>query len=153
MNAVGVVNSIESGGQRFRREFPDAEIYSSMGAVENSPPLLPWLVLGGVGAIIIWMLTRKQIRETVTGAIAPIEPPAAFASLGAVATRFDQVRELYRMGYLTPEKALDELAVLSAAAVDLQEKGRADPTSTQDIITRMARFGEDIFEFISPAVA
>ena len=56
------------------------------------------------------------------------------------------------MGYLTPEKALDELDVLAGAAADLEKKGNADRASAQDLIGRITIFAGDVVEFMEPAM-
>ena len=113
---------------------------------------LPWVLLGGAAGVGAYFLLKPKQKEAETrpgttqaAPVAPIAPPSRFADFASVSTRFDQVRELYRMGYLNPEQAIQELDALAAAAYTT---GQADPEAARLLAARIDAFREEIQEFL-----
>ncbi len=84
---------------------------------------LLWLTGGAVGLGVGLYFLLKSAAETPAGPgvtqtapVAPIEPPSAFPTFDSVALRFDEVKELWRMGYLEPGPVKVELDTLQTAA-------------------------------------
>lgn len=108
---------------------------------------LPFALLGGAVGWGAYMLIKNALTPTVVlpgrtqaAPVAPITAPPLYANLPPVLARFDQVKELYRMGYLSPEQALSEMATLRNAAQGFragsQEIGAMDAfvASVQDYL-------------------
>jgi hypothetical protein len=117
---------------------------------------LPWVLLGGAAGVAAYFLLKPKQNEaesrpgtTQAAPVAPIAPPSRFADLTSVSKRFDQVRELYRMGYLTPERAFQELEALAAAA---NTTGQADPEAARILVAKIEEFMEGIRKTPSPAL-
>lgn len=110
-------------------------------------------VLWGLGVYAaflgVYMLFKREgPGVTEAGEVAPLTPPASFPTLGAVSTRFDEVRELYRMGYKTPLETLEELDQMTVAINRLRQQGVGDPASAEELLARMRSFSDDVAEFI-----
>ncbi len=58
------------------------------------------------------------------------------------------MRELYRMGYLTPEQSVRELDALAAAAYTT---GQEDPEAARVLVARIESFKEEIQEYMGPS--
>lgn len=110
---------------------------------------LGWVMLaGGAGLGLIFFLTQKKAgRPTETMPVAPLQPTGAFQSLGAVNTRFDEVRELYTMGYLSPEDARAQVGQLAEAAAALVESGRGDRGSADLLVRRISAFLDTVLKY------
>lgn len=112
--------------------------------------VLPWALLGGAAGWGIYMLVKGAMTpapgpgKTQAAALPPLAPPSAFPNFAAIVARFDEVKELYRMGYLSPEQALGEINVLLEAT-------RAYGTPTGDRIgatAAMLSFQQDVREYV-----
>lgn len=93
---------------------------------------VPWIIAGGAIGYGLYLLLRPkpepqpQPGQTQAAPVAPLAPPSRFANIESVSIRLAQVKELYRMGYLTPEQSLNEVSGLFAAAMMLsQQTGEA----------------------------
>jgi hypothetical protein len=89
-------------------------------ANNNGQGFLSW-ALGLAGGVGLWYLLRPSPAKSGPGmtypmALPPTASPARFANLASVEIRLDQVKTLYRGGYLTPVQALSEVKGLAAAA-------------------------------------
>ena len=104
-----------------------------------------WWVLGGTGAIIgLYQLLKAPFRATETMPVPPKEPPASFPDMNAVATRFSQVKELYRMGYLSADETASQLGRLMDAADALRDAGKISPGAAADLTSRIGSFFDNI---------
>ena len=98
-------------------------------------------VLGGTAAVVaLYQLFRSRPGSTETMPVPPVQPPSDFQSLNAVATRFGQVRELYRMGYISPVDAVAQLDGLIAAIDALQAGGQADSATVVQLTSSINAF-------------
>jgi hypothetical protein len=112
-------------------------------------PIL-WGVLGGAAVTALFTILRPKPSapgQTQAGGTAPLKAPDGYESIGAVTTRFDQVRELYRMGYKTPAETIAEITTLQSAATQLQRLNQGDPQVTIDLLGKMIEFRADVEEF------
>jgi hypothetical protein len=119
------------------------------GKKSDDGETLGWVMLaGGAGLGLIFFLTQKKAsRPTETMPVAPLQLPGGFASLGAVSTRFDEVRELYTMGYLSPEDARVQVGQLAEAAAALVESGRGDRGSADLLVRRISQFLDTVLQY------
>jgi len=111
---------------------------------------LGWVMLaGGVGLGLIFLFGPRKGKPgvTVTKDVPRLEPPAQLPDLGAVAARFDEVRELYTMGYLTPAEARRQAGQLAETVARLVEAGRGDPGPAQELAQRIGRFLDQVRSF------
>lgn len=103
----------------------------SLGASKDEKGINPmWFVLGGAAGVGLWYLLKNAggktggPGQTVAAPMPAIASPSRFADLQSVALRLDQVKTLYRSGYLSPEQAYAESEGLIAAANSfLSEEG------------------------------
>ena len=119
------------------------------GKKSDDSETLGWVMLaGGAGLGLIFFLTQKRsARPTETMPVAPLQPAGAFASLGAISTRFDEVRELYTMGYLSPEDARVQAGQLAEAVAALVESGRGDRGSAALLVRRISQFLDTVVQY------
>lgn len=104
-----------------------------MAKKNDDEPFLWVLGLGAAGVVLYLLLRKKEgPGETITAPIAPIQA-GELTSLGAINTRFGQIRELYRMGRLSPDEAQVQLAQLDITIDDLVRRRLADPASAQQV--------------------
>lgn len=115
---------------------------------------LLYVVLGAAGVAALYLIfgpkEEKKPEPSVTraGELPPREAPETYASLTEVSTRFDQMRELWTMGYMGPEEALLELDVLQNAVVDLVDGGIADTAAGVQLVGRIEAQRERIEEWV-----
>jgi hypothetical protein len=118
---------------------------------ENEESLL-W-VFGTAGAATALYFALRPAKalpgETVAAPLAPVSPPSAYADLAAVDARFGQVRELYRMGYLTPFQAIDQLTSLTSAAAALETAGKAGESETMALLAQIEEFARGVERFVA----
>lgn len=110
-----------------------------------------WVILGaGAVAGLWWLFKPKAVASGMTAVmpVPPTEPPAAFANLGAVSSRFDDLRDLYHMGRFTPEGAIAQVDGLKNAVYELRARGIGDPEGAQDLLGRLESFRNEIVDFI-----
>jgi hypothetical protein len=69
-------------------------------------------------------------------------------TLGAVGTRFDDLRDIYHMGKLTPEEALSQVSGLRSAVIDLRRRGIGDAAGAQTLMDALDDFQKKIQDFI-----
>lgn len=117
---------------------------------KGNDDVLPWLLVGGGAGIGLYLLLKSKARPgpgvTRAAPVAPIRPPPAFANAESVSRRFGEVRELYTMGYLTPEETESQVAALAAALGELVRTGRASASEVDPIADEMAVFLERVEE-------
>lgn len=104
-----------------------------------------WLAAAGVGlGALIWWLFRKTPalpdRMTTDKPVAPVEPPENLPTVGAVASRFDEVRELYKMGYLSPERTITQVHDLETVVAELLLRRVGEQASAEALVARMESF-------------
>lgn len=98
-------------------------------------------VLGGTAAIVaLYQLLRSRAGTTETMPVPPVRPPSDFESLNAVATRFGQVRELYRMGYISAVDTVQQLDGLLTAIDALRGRGQADSATVVQLTSSINAF-------------
>lgn len=106
-----------------------------------------WLVLlGGAAAAGLYFLLKPAAKipgRTEAAPLPKIEAPLAFQTLGAVATRFDDVLTLYRTGRLAPAQAIREADALVSAVQALRARGIGEPMSAAQLLSRIGSFVED----------
>jgi hypothetical protein len=90
---------------------------------------------------------------TQAAPVAPLRPPEGYPTIGAVAARFGQVKELYRMGYLTPEQAMSEMQTMSIALLTLSRRGVGEPVATEALVDQMSSFVKDVERFMAERAA
>ena len=109
-----------------------------------------WIMLaGGVGLGLIFLFGPRKDKPgvTVTKAVPRLEPPSQLPDLGAVSARFDEVRELYTMGYVTPAEARSQALALAETVSRLVEARRGDPGPAQELAQRIGRFLDQVRAF------
>jgi hypothetical protein len=111
------------------------------------PDPVVWVIGGTAAAIALYYLTKSSPGVTQAASVAPKEAPAAFADMNAVAVRVGQVRDLWTMGYLNPQEAIDQLTGLATAIAELQKAGKATPASAQDLVTRIDGLLKDVTDY------
>jgi hypothetical protein len=106
----------------------------------------PWMY-AAVGAVlfgVVWWLFRKTpappARATITREVPSVTPPAELPTVGAIASRFDEVQELYKMGYLTPAKAISQVEALEAEVAVLLINGVGEKHSAEALVARTQAF-------------
>jgi hypothetical protein len=118
---------------------------------DTSPAV--WVFVGSAAALALYFIFRgQQSTPTTPGVtqsapVAPLESPSKYQSIGAVSVRFDQVKELYRMGYMTPDQTMSEIDTLEDRAIALQVARQGDPASTIALLARMSQFRQDVAQF------
>lgn len=115
------------------------------GDITLANPLV-WLVGATAASIALYQLFGKRPADQVAP-VAPKEAPTAYADINAVATRFGQVRELWTMGYLSPDETLNQLTGLLTAMDDLIKSGKASPAGAQDLTGRVQKLMSDVEEY------
>lgn len=118
-------------------------------------PLL-WIAgLGAIGIGVYFLLARgrppgEEGRPTTEVMPKPsIEPPASFPTLGAVATRLQEVGDLWRMGDLGPDETIRQLDDLAVAVADLRAAGRGDDPSAEDLFRRIDLLRQDVSDWMA----
>lgn len=102
-------------------------------------------VLGGTGAVIaLYQLFKPNFGESGIMPVPAVESPSSFQDLNAVATRFGQVRELYRMGYLSAIDTFAQLDGLLTAINSLQVDGQADSATVVQLTSSINAFIDDL---------
>lgn len=104
----------------------------------------------GLGALIWWFFVKTPpppARMTITKDVAPLEPPKELPSVGAVAVRFDEVRELYKMGYMAPSMAIAQTEDLKSEIAVLAINGMYEENSAVALLARMDVFLRDVRSF------
>jgi len=117
---------------------------------------LPWALLGGATGWGLYMILKPILTpkpepapgETRAAPLAPIASPSRFADLSSVNVRFSQVRELYRMGHLTPEQTLTELDALTVAANTFGTRSTADAMDSAALIDRIYTFKREVADYM-----
>lgn len=120
-------------------------------AKEADHEAVAWYGLGIVGLIggyYLWQHLKGGPGVTETAPVAPIQPPEVLATLQDIDNRFTQVRELYHMGYLTPDQALSQIQGLEVSANELKLQKKADPMAILDLTTRFDTFKKEVEDFI-----
>jgi hypothetical protein len=115
--------------------------------------VLGWVLLGAGAGLGLWWLLRPKstVPPAGTTQVLPVpsnQPPVAFANLGAVSSRFDDLRDIYHMGRLTPQQALAQVDALSDAVWELDRRGVGDPQGAQELLDRLESFRAEIVDFI-----
>lgn len=115
-------------------------------AVLLNDPLV-WVIGGTATAVLLYQIFKSGRPADQIAPVAPKEAPTAFVDLNAVATRFGQVRELWTMGYLSPEETLDQLTGLLDATGNLVQARKASAADALEITTRIEQLMRDVAEF------
>lgn len=120
-----------------------------------------WIfVLGGLGLGAYYLLFRPKpappARTSTPGQTVAKEPastlapaPSSFKTLAEVQKRFDEVRELYRMGRLAPEEAQEQALELFDVATDMASAGTAPTGEALALGEQISVFLEGIEEYLA----
>lgn len=118
---------------------------------EDSDNTLVWVLAGaGIGVGLYFLLRPKASAASPT-LVMPVPSTAAplgYATLGAVSSRFDDLRDIYHMGKLTPEQAMSQVDALKSAVADLTDRGVGDKESAYDLMSRLEDFKDEIIDFV-----
>ena len=121
-------------------------------ATKSQENTLLWITGGLVGASVGLYFLLKENAEVAKGhpadqiaPIAPLEPPSAFASLNAIQVRYDEVKELWTMGYIEAEPAKAELIAMRDAAVNFQG---VDHQAAQILIGKLEKLYRDVEQWL-----
>lgn len=98
-----------------------------------------WILAGTVALIG----AHKLIASPAESAF-PIEVQEDLKDLNAVAVRFSRVRDLFYAGYIDVGEALGQLDGLLASIEVLRQAGRSDPSTTQQLISRIDSFADQV---------
>lgn len=115
---------------------------------------VPWIIAGGAIGYGLYLLLRPkpepqpQPGQTQAAPVAPLAPPSRFANIESVSIRLSQVKELYRMGYLTPEQSLNEVSGLFAAAMTLSQPTAGDALEGAIVLENLRVFEKDVRDFM-----
>ncbi len=112
--------------------------------------------IGVYGAVFaLYMLFKPEPGTTQAADMPSAEGPTSFGNLGAVASRFDEVKTLYRAGRFTPQQTLDEVDRLTGQVAALRSAGVAPAGDADRLLTTMGEFANDVVEFmeIQPATS
>jgi hypothetical protein len=126
----------------------------SLGQGTNDiPNLMPWILIGAAGGVALYFIIRSYLEtvwkankpgETWVAPLPPALPPSRFATLESVEVRFGQLKELYRMGYKSPEETIAELNALSTAT----QLFPAEAEDARALQARIESFKAEVEEFI-----
>lgn len=108
---------------------------------------VPFVLGGGVLAYGLYLLLKPKPAgpgQTEAADVAPTAAPSKYANFAAVATRFTQVKELYRMGYLDEVQAMGELRILHEEALLKAANSMATRAEADGLIAQMQSFSNDI---------
>lgn len=118
------------------------ELGRRRGARDEGMGFLPLLLLGAGGVGLYYLLRPRGPGVTVPGVVPPVAPPTVPpVTVAGIDQRFSEVRELYRMGRLTPDQALLQAENLRRAA---------NAIASQDAVAlaaRIAAFQGDVAQF------
>lgn len=117
-----------------------------LGRTEKEDATTGTLVYIGMalGAGVAGYLVPKPGR-TEAAAMPSVAPPPEFANLAAVATRFDEVKTLYRSGRLDFQTTRDQVAALIDVAFILETQGKANAGPVAELAQAMSQFHDDTF--------
>jgi len=113
---------------------------------------LGWILIGagvGVGLYLIFKpKTAAPPGMTTTMPVPPTQAPLGYANLGAVRSRFDDLRDIYHMGKLMPDEALAQVDALKRSVADLVSRGVGDPEGARQLTADLDDFRAKIQDFI-----
>lgn len=110
-----------------------------------------------LGALASWATGTRPFRRAVAppgpgrteaASVAPERAPTEFADAAAVDRRFGEVRELYRMGRLSPPETLSQIRGLASALERLLRDGTAGEAEVRGIVARMDSFYGDVLSYM-----
>lgn len=123
-----------------------------MGNENEGVGTVGWVLIGtGIG-VGLYLLLRPKPGGPAPTLVTPVpsaEAPLGFANLGAVQSRFDDLRDIYHMGKLTPHEAIVQVDALQRAAISLSDRGVGDPQAARDLVGRLEEFKAQIQDFVS----
>lgn len=73
-----------------------------------------------------------------------IEIKEDLKDLNAVAVRFSRVRDLFQTGYIGVQETLGQLDGLLTSIGALRQAGKAAPSTTQELVSRIDSFAEQV---------
>ena len=121
-------------------------------ATKKQEDTLLWITGGVVGLGVGLYFLLKGNAEAPAGRlpdqvapVAPLEPPAAFASLNAIEVRYKEVKELWTMGYLEAQPVMAELIVMRDEAINFQG---TDLQAAQTLIGKLEKLYRDVQQWI-----
>lgn len=121
--------------------------------MKKSDNTMGWVLIGaGVGVGLYLILRPKGSIApgmTTTMPVPSTQPPLGYATLGAVQSRFDDLRDIYHMGKLTPEQALGQVDALQQAVYVLSDRGMGDLEGARQLMERLESFKDEILDFIT----
>lgn len=127
---------------------------SILGQIEKATGMNPWWFLigaaAGVGAYYVFrQAAAAQVaippgQESIM-APPPLQAPAAYANIEAVAKRLNDVETQYHMGHFTPEQVLTELDSLTTAAKTFTVY---DSARVSQILTDISNLRDKVNDFI-----
>jgi hypothetical protein len=104
-----------------------------------------WWVLGGtVATIALYNLLQ---RSGAQAQVVYTKEPQVFSDLNAVAARLGRLRDLWDMGYISPDEAIGQLSGLVTSVSELQKAGKASPASVQGLTARIDTMLKDVDEY------
>lgn len=110
-----------------------------------------WILIGAGAGVGLYLLLRPKsgAAPTLVMPVPQTAAPLGFATLGAVRSRFDDLRDIYHMGKLTPQEALSQVDGLKSAVVDLASRGVGDQDGAQQLMADLDDFRAQIQDFIT----
>lgn len=123
-----------------------------MAKAENrNESVLGWVLVGAGAAVTLWLLLKPKESDSVTlvKLVPSSEPPLGFATLGAIRSRFDDLRDIYHMGHVTPDEAISQLDAMQRSAVALSDRGVGDPEAAKALVADLEDFKSKVEDFIA----
>jgi hypothetical protein len=74
----------------------------------------------------------------------PVSVQENLKDLNAVASRFSRVRDLFQTGYIGVGETLGHLDGLLTSVEALRQAGRSDPSTTQQLVSRIDSFSDQV---------
>jgi len=99
-----------------------------------------WVLSGTAAVVGLYQLFKPRFGDSGVMPVPSVDAPSSFMDLNSVATRFSQVRELYRMGYISAADAIQQLDGLIAAIDTLRADGQADSATVVQLTSSINAF-------------
>lgn len=104
-----------------------------------------WWVLGGtVATIALYNLLQRPAAQAQ---VVYTKEPQVLLDLNAVATRLGRLRDLWDMGYISPDETVGQLSGLVTSISELQKSGKASSASVQGLTARIDTMLKDVADY------